>query len=52
LSHYKPRFLGLHEWSWLEARLLRRGPERRGFLTSRIVCGSETPWCLRMRLFL
>jgi hypothetical protein len=32
LSHHRPWFLGLHGWSRLEARLLRCGPERRGFL--------------------
>jgi hypothetical protein len=32
LSHHTPWFLELHGWSRLEARLLRRGLERRAFL--------------------
>jgi hypothetical protein len=32
LSHHKPRFSGLHGLPLLEARLLRRGPERKVFL--------------------
>jgi hypothetical protein len=32
LSHHMPRFLELHGWSQLEARLLRHGPERKAFL--------------------